>query len=183
MAAGTFVLALSTRQAAKASAEDVRTQWRPAIVPGISADVEFEDDFEVVVIAVRNVGRGAACYVDAALGVGESYWPAHDAAPGRETENFAVVPAGAELHLCFDCTEDRPSTAEVLIDYTDLTGRPYSTRIELSNINVASVLRMAKVELSDNRERIPWKPWTWELSTRKEWLRSKLRKKERAEEF
>lgn len=106
------------------------------------------------------------------------------AAPGRETENFAVVPAGAELRLCFDCTEGRPSTAEVLIDYTDLNDRPYSTRIELSDINVASVLRMAKVELSDNRERIPWKPWTWEPSTRREWLRSKVRKKERElEEF
>jgi hypothetical protein len=120
LAVGTFLLALSTRRAAKASAEDVRAQWRPAIVPGKNADVEFEDDFEVMAIAVRNVGRGAAYYVDAALGVDETYWPAHESAPGRAAENFAVVPAGTELHLCFDCSEGRPSKAEVLIDYTDL---------------------------------------------------------------
>jgi hypothetical protein len=180
LAAGTFFLALSTRRAAKASAEDVRSQWRPAIVPGRNADVEFEDDLEVMAISVRNVGRGAAYYVDGALGVEEIYWPAHDSAPGRVAENFAVVPAGTELHLCFDCSEGRPSKAEVLIDYTDLNERPYSTRIELNEINAASVLRVAKVELSDNRERIPWKPWTWEPTTRREWVRSKIRNREKS---
>lgn len=69
----------------------------------------------------------------------------------------------------------------MLIDYTDLSGRPYSTRIQLNEINVASALRMSKVTLSDNRERIPWKPWTWEPETRRAWLMSKLRKPKREE--
>jgi hypothetical protein len=181
LAVGTFVLALSTRRAAKASAEDVRTQWRPVIVPGRNADVEFKDDLPVMAITVRNVGRGAAYYVDAALGVDGSYWPADDSLPGQqEAENFAVVPPSTDVRLRFDCTDGRPREAEVLIDYTDLNGRPYSSLIELNEINTVSALRMAKVKLSDNRERIPWKPWTWEPSTRREWLRSKVRRSEKA---
>ncbi|HEX5762779.1 MAG TPA: hypothetical protein VFY04_06620 [Solirubrobacterales bacterium] len=179
LAAGTFVLALSTRRAAKASTEDVRAQWRPVMVPG-KVDVEFEDDFDVMVIPVQNVGRGAAYYIDAALGVDGIYWPAHDSAPGQQgVENLAVVPPAADLRLCFDCSDGHVSEAEVLIDYTDLNGRPYSTLMQLNEVNTASVLRVAKVELSDNRERIPWKPWTWEPSTRREWLRSKIRKREK----
>jgi hypothetical protein len=181
LAIGTLILALSTRGLAKASAEEVRAQWRPVVVPGSEVDVQFEEDFEVMAITVRNVGRGAAYYVDAALGVEEIYWPAHDSAPGRKgVENLAVFPAASELSLCFDLNE-RPKEAEVLIDYTDLNGRPYSTRIQLDEINVASVLRMSKVTLSDNRERIPWKPWTWEPANRREWLKSKVRKPKRDE--
>ena len=91
-----------------------------------------------------------------------------------------MLPPEANLDLYFDCPEVPPREGEILIDYTDLNGRPYSTFIELNEINTDSVLRVAKVELSDNRERIPWKPWTWEPSTRREWLRSKIRKQERA---
>jgi hypothetical protein len=75
LAFGTVVLALSTRGVAKASAEDVRAQWRPVVVPGSEVDVQFEEDFEVMAITVRNVGRGAAYYVDVALGVDGIYWP------------------------------------------------------------------------------------------------------------
>jgi hypothetical protein len=180
LATGTFLLALSTRRAARASAEDVRAQWRPVIVPR-KADVEFEDDFGLMVISVQNVGRGAAYCIDGALGIDGRYWPAHDSASGRHgVENLAVLPPETNLDLYFDCPEVPPSEGKILIDYTDLNDRPYSTLIELNEINMASVLRVAKVELSDNRERIPWKPWTWEPSTRREWLRSKIRKRERA---
>lgn len=180
LATGTFLLALSTRRAARASTEDVRAQWRPVIVP-TKVDVGFEDDFDLMVISVQNVGRGAAYHIDGALGIDGRYWPAHDSASGRHgVENLAVVPPEGNLDLYFDCPEVPPSEGEVLIDYTDLNDRPYSTLIELNEINTASVLRVAKVELSDNRERIPWKPWTWEPSTRREWFRSKIRKRERA---
>jgi hypothetical protein len=180
LALGTFVLALSTRRAAKASAEDVRSQWRPVIVPGSSVDVEFDEDFEVMIIVVRNVGRGAAYYIDAALGVDGIYIPASESIPGRQgIENFAVFPADTEMRLYLEFHDERPKAGEVLIDYTDLNGRPYSTRIELDDINTKSVLRMSKVTLSDNRERIPWKPWTWEPTTRREWLMSKIRKPKR----
>lgn len=180
LALGTFLLALSTRGAARASAEDVRAQWRPVIAPGEEVDVEFDEDFDVMTVSVRNVGRGAAYYVDAALGVDGMYTPADPSVPGRrEVENFAVFPADADLRLCFALHDERPSEAEVLIDYADLNGRPYSTHIQLDEINAASVLRISKVELSDNRERIPWKPWTWEPETRREWLISKVRKPKR----
>lgn len=182
LALGTFLLALSTRKAAKASSEDVRAQWRPVIVPGSKVDVDFEEDSEAMSITVRNVGRGAAYYIDAALGVDGIYWPAHDSVAGhRGVENLAVVPTSTDLRLAFDCHDGRPSEAEVLIDYTDLNGRPYSTRIGLDESHLESVLRMSRVELSDNRERIPWKPWTWEPATRREWLKAKIQKQTKEE--
>ena len=178
LAIGTLILASSTRRTARASAEDVRAQWRPAIAPGQHVDVEFDED--VMVVGVRNVGRGAAYYVDAALGVDGTYVPAGAAVPGqRRVENFAVLPVGDELRLCFELVDERPTEAEVVIDYADLNGRPYSTRIQLDEINLEAALRMSKVELSDNRERIPWKPWTWEPETRREWLLWKVRRPRR----
>jgi hypothetical protein len=173
LAAGTFLLALSTRRAAKASAEDVRAQWRPVVVPS----AEFDDEFEELAIKVHNVGRGAAYYIDAALGIDGTYWPARDLAIGQRMATFAVVPPAADLRLAFECSDGLPREAEILIDYTDLNGRPYSTRIELE-LNTSMSLQVARVELSDNRERIPWKPWTWEPETRREWLRSKLPKRQ-----
>jgi hypothetical protein len=179
LALATFVLALSTRRAAKASSEDVRAQWRPVVAPGRDADVKFEED--AMWITVRNVGRGAAYYIDAALGVDGIYVPAEEWIPGRKgIENLAVLPAGEDLSLSFEVSEGRPSEAEVVIDYADLNGRPYSTRIEINEAFVPQILRMAKVELSDNRERIPWKPWTWERPTRRAWLLTKIRRKEKA---
>jgi hypothetical protein len=149
------------------------------VVPGASADVEFEEDS--LLLAVRNVGRGAAYYVDAALGVDGMYTPADPStlASGR-VQSLAVLPIDDRLGLFFALHDGGPpSEAEVLIDYADLNGRPYSTRIVLDTINVATALRISRVELSDNRERIPWKPWTWEPETRKEWLTSKLGRRKR----
>jgi hypothetical protein len=179
LALGTFVLALSTRAAARASAEDVRAQWRPVLVPGPHANVEFDEDSMVMVI--RNVGRGAAYYVDAALGVDGMYTPADPSSLARgQVQSLAVLATAAELRLYFALPDfELPSEGEILIDYADLNGRPYSTRIQLDDINVASTLRVSKVELSDNRERIPWKPWTWEPATRREWLMSKVRQPKR----
>lgn len=178
LAAGTFLLALSTWRSARASAEDVRSQWRPAVAPGRDADVKFEE--EAIWIRVRNVGRGAAYYVDAALGVEDYYVPADEFGSGRNgLGNLAVLSPGEELGLSFGISDGRPSGAEVLIDYADLNGRPYSTRIEIAQSISPGVLRMSKVELSDNRERIPWKPWTWEAPTRRAWLKSRLGKLKR----
>jgi len=181
LAAGTFLLALSTWRSARASAEDVRSQWRPAIAPGREADVKFEED--AIWIRVRNVGRGAAYYVDAALGIGDYYVPADEFGSGRKgIGNLAVLSPGEELGLSFGISDGRPASAEVLIDYADLNGRPYSTRIEIDQSIGPSALRMSKVELSDNRERIPWKPWTWEPPTWRAWLRSKLGRLKRGKE-
>jgi hypothetical protein len=175
LAIGTFLLALSTWRAARASAEDVRAQWRPVVTPGSDADVKFDED--LMWITVRNVGRGAAYYIDAALGVNEIFVPAEEFSPGKRViENLAVLPAGEDLRLSFDVSDGPPQEAEILIDYADLNGRPYSTRIEVNEAFVPPVLRMAKVELSDNRERIPWKPWTWERPTRRAWLLSKFQR-------
>jgi hypothetical protein len=83
------------------------------------------------------------------------------------------------LCLCFDFLDEHPEVAEVLIDYTDLNGRPYSTRIQLDEINVASALRVSRFPATVSES--PWKPWTWEPVSRREWLKSKVRKSKKDE--
>jgi hypothetical protein len=177
LALGTLLLAWSTRSTAKASSEEVRAQWRPALVPGQDVEAHVDSASELMAVAVRNVGRGAAYYVDAALGIGDSYLPARPSSPLLPVvQNFAVLPVDGELELYFEIGDDRVEKAELLIDYADLNGRPYSTRVAVDKMNVDLHLRMSKVKLFDNRERIPWKPWTWEPETRLEWLATKLRR-------
>jgi len=181
LAVGTFLLALSTRATAKATAEDVRSQWRPAVGPGDDAVVSAEFDGEVLSATVRNVGRGAAFFLEPALGLNGSYYPAEVPKVGREGRNLAILRPNEELPIYFALNNDEePSAeAELLIDYADVNGRPYSTRFVLRHFSGDSpgiIWRMYEIELSDNRERIPWKPWTWEPSNRREWVRQKLKR-------
>jgi hypothetical protein len=169
LALGTLLLAWSTRTAALRAAEDVRSQWRPALVPGDSAEPSFsaselKEENSLLTIKVINVGRGAAYAIDAGLDLGDSVVPASLWAPKRQgAENFAVLPVDKALDLKFTHLGTKPDSGKVIIDYKDLNGRPYATIITLDLLPLwddqdSRVLRIAGVSLEDGRERIPWKP-------------------------
>lgn len=169
LALGTLLLAWSTRSAARRAAEDVRSQWRPALVPGDSAEPAFsaselEEESSLLAVKVVNVGRGAAYGIDAGLDLGDSVVPASLWARKRlGAENLAVLPVDKALDLKFTHLGTKPGSGKVIIDYKDLNGRPYATIITLDLLPLwddqdSKVLRVAEVSLEDGRERIPWKP-------------------------
>jgi hypothetical protein len=171
LAAGTFLLAWTSRALAKRSAEDVRSQWRPALVPSEKAEPSFKaselsEEQSILTVEVRNVGQGAAYTIDAGLDLGESVVPASQWTPARSgAENLAILPIGESLNLQFTHLEKMPGSCKVIIDYRDLNDRPYTTLIALDLLPLwddrgTEVLRIAKVSLEDGRERIPWKPPT-----------------------
>jgi hypothetical protein len=169
LALGTFLLAWSTRTAALRAAEDIRSQWRPALIPGDSAEPSFslselEEEEFLLAVEVVNVGRGAAYDIDPGLDLGDSVVPASLWASKRQgAENLAVLPVDRALDLKFTHLGTRPDAGKVIIDYKDLNGRPYVTTVTLDLLPLwddqdTKVLRIAGVSLEDGRERIPWKP-------------------------
>jgi hypothetical protein len=169
LALGTFLLAWSSRTAALRAAEDIRSQWRPALIPGDSAEPscslsELEEEEFVLAVEVVNVGRGAAYDIDAGLDLGNFVVPASLWASKRQgAENLAVLPVDRALDLKFTHLGTKPDAGKVIIDYKDLNGRPYVTTVTLDLLPLwddqdTKVLRIAGVSLEDERERIPWKP-------------------------
>jgi hypothetical protein len=143
----------------------VRAQWRPALAPTEDAELEIREGEDTARLSVRNVGRGAAYYIDAGLDLGQTVIPASPWMPELAgPSNLAVLPVGESLSLFFDSVDQRPKSCSVIVDYEDLNGRPYSTRISISDVQPNSepgeswVLVVSRVVLSDNRELIPWKP-------------------------
>jgi hypothetical protein len=102
--------------------------------------------------------------------------------------NFAVFPAGEEMELDFEYFDERPTKAVLIVDYADLNGRPYSTRITIDDLPIFNnrgevierVVRMDRVEVFDKRELIPWKPPTT-LRGRVEWWRAARRQRKERE--
>ncbi|HKF83607.1 MAG TPA: hypothetical protein VKB23_11670 [Solirubrobacterales bacterium] len=175
LAVGTFMLAWTSRIAAKRAAEEVRSQWRPALVPGKHAEPSFkaselDEEKFLLIFEVRNVGRGAVYYIDAGLDLGESVVPASLWSPGRAgAENLAILPVDDSIDLQFTHLDERPGPCKIILDYQDLNGRPYVTVVTLDLLPLwddqgTEVLRVEKVDLEDGRERIPWKPPTGRLA-------------------
>jgi len=168
LAFATLALALATRRMAGAAAADIRSQWRPAIAPGTDVEVEFLDrqgvrGDGVVILNVQNVGRGAAFELDAGLDLGDAVVPASPWALDEPApRNLSILPPGEDFDFYFDFLDQRPGTSTLIIDYQDLNGRPYSSKIVIEDVRSwtepeVGILRMAKVELLDNHELIPWK--------------------------
>ena len=171
LAAATVLLAWSTRRLAAATAQDVAAQWRPAITPGKSVEVTFDHAAREVYLSLRNVGAGAAYFVDIGLDLGSKVFPAAPWEPnGTEPSNFAVVPPGEMLQVHFLGVHERPPACTVLVDYEDVAAAKYSTRIEVTDLphwypdaRASDALRMSRVVLSAGGELIPWKrpPSLW----------------------
>jgi hypothetical protein len=174
LAGATFVLAWSTRRMAKATAQDVSAQWRPAIAPGEDVEVAYEEERQQLSVTIRNVGRGAAYYLDAGLDFGTAVFPAQGSGPETTmAHNFAVVPVDETRVLNFTHIKERPKECELIIDYSDLTGSRYSTRIVIRELLIFEPkelvrLIMDKVEMQQDVELIPWNlpPTRWWLLRR-----------------
>jgi hypothetical protein len=127
LALATFWLAKSTRKVADETAEELRAQWRPVLIPADSSRLLGIRDLDnALVMTIRNGGRGPALYVRAQLdplGMSPDDW-------GR-----AAVADGAEAELVFSHVPQLPAAMQLLLDYRDLTGRTYSTAIVIT-VNV-----------------------------------------------
>lgn len=133
------------------------------IVPVDDIEVDYVADDQLVVLGIRNVGRGAAYDIDAALKHADGYVPANPWSPGEtDPANFTVLPVGDSLDLHFTNIESRPTDGELVIDYEDLTGRPYATRVQVRELRIYEgsqtfdVLRMARAKLFDDHQLVPW---------------------------
>jgi hypothetical protein len=118
LALATAGLALLTRRVAKASAADLRSQWRPVILPG-ELGPNYDAGAQRQYVRIRNAGRGPALSVQTLLdpdGVGPSNW------------SLGAVAPGDEVRLAFDNVA-QASERHVLLDYLDLSGRLYSTEM------------------------------------------------------
>lgn len=164
LALGTAVLAVASFVAARSASRDLRAQWRPVVVSAADVEVDYLADDELVQLTVRNVGQGAAYDLDPGLDLGEAIHPATLYVP-HETElvNVAVLPVGESLDLSFTHIKKRPTTCEVVIDYRDLNGRPYASRIQIRDIPVVvdkgpwlEVLSMTSTRLFDGHQVVDW---------------------------
>jgi hypothetical protein len=163
LALATFALAIGTFLTARAAGQEVRAKWRPVIVPAADAEVDWIEDDELVVLAIRNIGEGGAFDVDAGLDLGGSIVPASPVAHGEtEPTNFAALPPGESLTVHFTHVDEKPTSAAVVIDYSDLTGHRYGSRIEVREATAHlpkqhfNVLRMASVRHSEGEIVVDW---------------------------
>lgn len=117
----------------------------------------------VAILGIQNIGRGAAYAVDAGLDLGEAVVPASPwGLDEPEPRNLTVLSAQEGCDLYFDFLDERPGRSMLVIDYQDLNGRRYASRIQIEDSRSwtqpeVNVLRMDQVELLVDRELIPWK--------------------------
>jgi len=142
LAGATAILALSTRRVARATQDEVRTQWRPVLIPAFDSETDpavgYNRDARLLVVRIRNGGRGPALYIRTHLDPG-----------GISPRNWSLgsLAAGEEITLSFDGVYDLGSNAQVLLDYRDLAERTYSSALVLTE--VAGVWRFYDVHVFD----------------------------------
>jgi hypothetical protein len=172
LAAGTGLLAWSTRRLATESAREVQAQSRPIIFPQ-------EDSLEISVdggnrrkvdMVIRNVGAGPALDVKIVEGASRMPW--------YSSPDIAVIPAGGayNLHLpFFDIAGAGDYTSSGLtVQYNDLAGLSYATEMVWSA--APEYQKMLKVVVSDGYRdpRHPRPPMGDPFQARKPPLRRRL---------
>jgi hypothetical protein len=122
LALATTALAWTTRRLAQESAADLRSQWRPLLVPGErTGALRYSREALKLQVPIRNSGRGPALFVRTLLdpdGSSPANWSLGSVAPGDEVTLVfeGVYPVD-------------PPRRQVLADYRDLSERTYSTSI------------------------------------------------------
>jgi hypothetical protein len=131
LAAVTFGLALTTRRLAKATADEVRAQWRPVLVPGTNGTpftplatrpLVYDRANRWLYVSVRNAGRGPALHVRVLL-TPENQSPDH--------WSLGSISPGDEVQLRFSAMHRFDVGKQLLLDYRDLGGRAYSSVLVL----------------------------------------------------
>jgi hypothetical protein len=128
LAGATFFLALATRTLTNSTREDLRAQWRPALIPGRgdgAGSIAFEEGAGTMHAWIRNSGRGPASFVRVHL---DPF--------GSSPENWdrAVLAAGDEVRLTFKSLPRIPDAMQILMDYRDLSGRNYSSSLVITQL-------------------------------------------------
>jgi hypothetical protein len=117
LAVGTVWLAATTRRLARLTSKEVQAQWRPLILPGLTA-VEAGERENMWLVPIRNAGTGPALTIRAAdrPALESGVPPLVSAlAPGEGTR----IPAFS----------DRPDILSLYIEYFDLSGAVFGTRL------------------------------------------------------
>lgn len=122
LAAGTVALAWTTRRLAAESAADLRSQWRPLLLPGEATHwLQYDEAKKQLIVPIRNAGRGPALFVRTLLDPDNSS-PAN--------WSLGSLAASDEVNLVFEGIYPKdPPRRQVLLDYRDLAERTYSTAI------------------------------------------------------
>lgn len=129
LAAVTGSLALMTWRLARAAGAEARSQTRPVLIPGVGGAIagavstnplEHDVTRQQLRINVRNAGRGPALFVRVAL----------EPSSSSPTDGpLAAMAPGDEVQLVFDGESRQRTRWQVLLDYRDVAGRPYSTTL------------------------------------------------------
>jgi hypothetical protein len=127
LALATIVVAFVTRGVANATADEVRAQNQPVLMPFShepGEPINFSNDG--ISLEVKNGGKGPAFGVVARL-LPISLAP--------EEWSKGIMPQGAieKLNFLFD-KPDQEERYELLLDYSDLAERPHSTRLVIKRV-------------------------------------------------
>jgi hypothetical protein len=128
LAGVTLWLVITTRRLARSTSDEVRAQWRPAILPGRQgADpaIDFNEAEHRLRVRVRNAGSGPALYIRTHLEPGSTspdHW------------SLAALGPDDEVVLTFTGVYQNPTPAQLLFDYRDLGGRQYSSELVIDEV-------------------------------------------------
>jgi hypothetical protein len=125
LAVATYWLARDTRRLARSSEAELRSRWRPLVIPSQRAGglpVEYDRGTNRLMVWIRNAGAGPA------LGVRVQLDP--DTSPDRWSRG--ALGSGDEVLLAFSLRTSLDSSAQLLIDYRDLADREHGVSITLT---------------------------------------------------
>jgi hypothetical protein len=165
LALATIVVAFVTRGVASATADEVRAQNQPVLMPfAHESDEPINFSNDGIAIDVKNGGKGPAFEVTARL-LPVSLAP--------EEWSKGIMPQGAIERLSFLLDEpEQEERYELLLDYSDLAERPHSTRLVIkrvarrANTEVRQVYAVQQVRTEPRHiigitEHRPWDPRRW----------------------
>jgi len=160
LAAFTAILARSTRALAAATGEDQRAHWRPVVIVAedtrVSCVSEGQDGHgHVLLVSVRNVGRGPAFAVQAQLRFGEQ--PAGASRPSTmktlvpDQDMFLDLVVSEEARRALDVARRPfpPSVVEIEVSYYDVGERWHRTYLTATRSPQDEDLRVNRVLVNE----------------------------------
>jgi hypothetical protein len=131
LAGFTFALARRTKALAMAAAEDSRAQWRPVVLAGqANMALNSTPEGRHLMVMVRNRGRGPALHVRTRLEFADAS-TASITHPDHQA--LGLLAADDDWALSFRLpASELGAGAQLLIDYRDLAGNPYSTALTIT---------------------------------------------------
>jgi hypothetical protein len=164
LAAFTAALAWKTSALANATSDDQRAQWRPVLIGTTDPDLRTYTDNngrDVLIMGVRNVGRGPAFAVQAQLRFGDK---SSDGASQPGSTNVLAAGESMELDLVVNDESRRrladsgrpfpPSYASIEIAYYDVGEWWHFTRMTASRSQADSGLSVRQVFVNQSERKL-----------------------------